>query len=46
MTRIEAMTAFSSLDTPALYEEMQRRGIRGFGDSGIRPLRDDAFAFS
>ena len=27
MTRIEAMTAFSSLDTPALYEEMQRRGI-------------------
>lgn len=27
MTRIEAMTAFSALDTPALYEEMQRRGI-------------------
>ena len=27
MTRIEAMTAFSALDTPALYAEMQRRGI-------------------
>ena len=27
MTRSEAMTAFSALDTPALYAEMQRRGI-------------------
>ena len=27
MTRTEALTAFAALDTPALYEEMQRRGI-------------------
>lgn len=27
MTRIEALTAFSSLDAAALYDEMERRGI-------------------